>query len=203
MHSNIHILLGIRSDATWADVTQAYADMMNALDAADDCCKDGMMERLREARARVSESYEYVKEPAVRECYEAAYAERPTVDRAYCRPKLGQLLVAAGLLTLEELDAVLEIQCNTGNEHVPLGELLLAAGYIDRQQLDYYLKQQRLFKLPPDNPQRWGQRLVELNLVTEDQLKVALIEQRTTGCSLREALINRGWLSPKVLDRIF
>src|SRR5439155_17953214 len=113
------------------------------------------------------------------------------------------MLVAAGLLTLDELDAVLEIQRNTGHDHVPVGELLVATGHITQQQLDYYLRQQQLFQLPPDNPQRWGQRLIELDLVTEDQLKVALIEQKTTGCTLREALINRGWLPPQVLDRIF
>jgi hypothetical protein len=203
MHSNIHILLGIRSDATWADVTQAYAEMMQALDAADECCKDSMMERLRAARMRVNESYAYVRQPGVRESYDAAFHETPATQQQFCRPKLGQMLVAAGLLTLDELDAVLEIQTNTGNEHVPLGEIMVAAGYINRQQLEYYLRQQDLFKLPPDNPQRWGQRLVELDLVSEDQLKVALIEQRTTGCSLREALINRGWLSAQVLDRIF
>ncbi len=199
MVSNIYLLLGLSQDAPWPEVSRAYARLMESLSKDDQCSRSGVMRRLQAARERLSESFETVKQAEG----EDAPSQASTSTATYCRPKIGQVLVAAGLLSLEELDAALEIQRNTKTEHVPLGELLVATGYITQRQLDYYLRQQQLFQLPPDHPQRWGQRLVELGMVSEDQLKVALIEQKTTCCTLRQALINRGWLSAQELDRIF
>jgi hypothetical protein len=205
MVSNIYLLLGVPENAPWPEVCRAYSRLMESLNSDDSSFESELRNRMEEARARLSITYEYSKQPEVRQCLEQSNLEmgNTTVSTAYCRPKIGQMLVASGLLTLQELDAVLEIQRNTKTEHIPLGELMVAAGYITQAQLDYYLRMQKLFKLPSDHPERWGQRLIELGLVTEDQLKVALIEQQTTGCTLREALICRGYLTPEMLDRIF
>lgn len=201
MVSNIHILLGLETEASWDKVSEAYKKVMDSLDGQDFEDDDQLMEKVSTVRERLVQSYAHMNKPEIRQHYQQ-YVEEISHE-AYCRPKLGELLVAFGLLDIEELDAALEIQRNTNHAHVPLGELLVATGYLNHQQLNYYLRMQCLFKLPPDHPERWGQRLVELGLVTEDQLKVALIEQKTTNCSLREALINRGWLTAEVLDRIF
>lgn len=212
MASNIYFLLGLEEGASLTEIKKAYARLVSALE--NDLKSDpAARSRLVVARERLSQAYEALKQPEIRKLYdswsreppgaphEASEPQAPAED--YCRPRLGQLLVASGLIAMEELDAALEIQRNTGNMHVPLGELLVAAGYLTPQQLDYYLRMQRLMKLPSDHPKRWGQRLVELGLVSEDELKVSLIEQKMTGCTLRQALINRGYLTAGVLDRIF
>jgi len=203
MVSNIHLLLGITEDAAWTDVKKAYARLMESLNDQDICCQCTVLDKVKAARERLSSTYEHLKKPDIRRAYNLDRQREAQKETEYCRPKLGQLLVASGLISLEELDAALEIQRNTGTTHVPLGQLLLAIGYLTEQQLDYYLRVQRLSKLPADHPERWGQRLVELGLVTDDQLMVALIEQQNTGSTLREALIKRGWLTAEVLDRIF
>ncbi len=212
MVSNIYLLLGVEEGASLAEIKRAYARLMGSLDSELRATKERRPE-IEAAVERLSEAYEGLKDPSVRQTYESWSNENswtdsepskpPTAPEDYCRPKLGQLLVASGLLTLEELDAALEIQRNTHHTHIPIGELLVGAGYLTPEQLDYYLQVQHLTRLPSDHPERWGQRLIELGLVGEDQLKVALIEQKTTGCTLRQALINRGWLTTELLDRIF
>lgn len=213
MVSNIYLLLGVEEGAPLLQIKRAYARLMGSLDSELRAAK-GRMPEVEAAIERLSEAYEQFKDPSVRHTYESWSNEHEWADlepstaptapeEEYCRPKLGQLLVAAGILTLEELDAVLEIQRNTHHTHIPIGQLLVGAGYLTPEQLNYYLRVQQLTRLPSDHPQRWGQRLIELGLVSEDQLKVALIEQQTTGCTLRQALINRDWLTPELLDRIF
>lgn len=210
MAANIYLLLGLEDGATMAEIKRAYARLIASLDSTRQ--GDGESEPLARARRKLCESFQTLKDPEVRQAFpDRANAgqtgfepDSPGAPAAsFCRPKLGQLLVAAGLITLAELDAALEIQHNTGSAHVPLGELLVACGYIDRKTLDYYLAIQKVMKLPSDHPQRWGQRLIELGMVDEDQLKVALIEQKSTGCTLRQAIINRGFLTAAELDRIF
>jgi hypothetical protein len=207
MVSNIYLLLGIDEEASWLEVANAFLATLRRLYSLEAITDKEMDERLEIARERLWNSFSESKRPEVRQLYSEgqikAAHELVENSEAFCRPKLGQLLVANGVLSLNELDAFLEIQKNTKTSHVPLGQLLMAAGYLSESQLEYYLQQQQLLRLPADHPQRWGQRLVELGLVNEDQLKVALIEQKTTGCTLRQAIINRGWLSADILDRIF
>ncbi|HEY9867583.1 MAG TPA: DnaJ domain-containing protein, partial [Candidatus Obscuribacterales bacterium] len=149
MASNIYLLLGLEEGASLAEIKKAYARLVSALE--NDLKSDpAARSRLSAARERLSQAYEALKEPEIRKVYdswsrdpasaphEASEPQAPAAD--YCRPKLGQLLVASGLITMEELDAALEIQRNTGNMHVPLGELLVAAGYLLPEQLDYYLR---------------------------------------------------------------
>jgi len=207
MVKNIYLLLGLPDGAPWSDVKVAYARFMENLCARDQDERSETTPSIEEARRHLVEAWEHMKNTEVRSAYgekDCTPSQMPApAEPAYARPKLGQLLVASGLLTLAELDSVLEIQHNTRNDHVKLGGILVAAGYIDESQLSYYLRMQEVLQLPSDHPQRWGQRLLELGLVSEDQLKIALIEQKTTGCTLREAFLNRGWLAAHDLDRIF
>ena len=209
MTNNIYLLLGIEEGSPLPEIKKAYARTMASFSDENVCCPCAVLERVSQARQGLSQTFEKLKNPEVLKAYQAKFASEDTHDASttdkteYCRPKIGQMLVASGLITLDELDNALEIQKNTKTTHVPLGELLVAAGYITPQQLDYYLRMQKLMKLPPDHPDRWGQRLIELGLISHDQLKVALIEQETTGSTLREALITRGWLTSQLLDKIF
>lgn len=205
--NNIYLLLGIQDGTPLAEIKKAYARTIETFSSQNICCQCSVLERVGQARQKLSQSFESLKNPEVRKAYETEFAwaldEREGKQQEYLRPKLGQLLVAAGLITLDQLDSTLEIQRNTKTTHVPLGELLVSAGYISQDQLDYYLHMQKLMKLPPHHPHRWGQRLIELGLISDDQLKIALIDQATIGLSLRESLIKRGWLTAQVLDKIF
>jgi hypothetical protein len=196
MNTAKYLLLGLPEQASLAEITSAYRRMMAALYFAESSCSCGAVKCIADARDEIGKAFEHWQ-------FDMMQEEDAQTEQEYCRPKLGQLMVATGLISFEELDAVLEIQANTKHEHIPVGEIMVACGYVTRQQLEYYLRLQEQLKLPSDKPERWGQRLVELGMVTEDQLKVALVEQKTTGSTLRQALISRGWLTADVLDRIF
>lgn len=204
MVGNIYLLLDLDENTPWSEVENKYSEMVDALESIE---PDGeSRKKIEEAKKRLSDTFNHLSSTPVRMVMEhkkVSYAGEGAYEESYCRPKLGQLLVAYGVLNMEELDTFLEIQKNTKTEYIPLGMLLVGAGYLTHEQLDYYLRLQCVLELPSDHPERWGQRLIQLGLVTEDQLKVALIEQTTTGCTLRQALINRGWLSSSQLDRIF
>ncbi len=206
MASNEFLLLGIPGKTSLLDLQHAYADMLKALRELEANCTCGASQCLSSARQQLMVAIEELELADISSLSSAHDVDGHNLEpdtSTGTGPKLGQILVSMGLITLEELQSALTIQRNTKTSYVPLGDLLVGAGYITPQQLDYYLRMQELLSIPSDRPERWGQRLVEHGLVTEDQLKVALVEQKTTGCTLRQALINRGWLTAQVLDRIF
>ncbi len=202
MRESIHLLLDLGEEARWAEIEEKFSRVIDFLKSQEATGN----RKARQARADLVRGFKCMSSymaPDNSSSQKVAEKDGRVEEAAFCRPKLGQILMAAGLLTMTELDSVLEIQKNTATDHIPIGELLVALGYLTVEQKDYYLRQQDFIRLPSDHPDRWGRRLVALGLVNEDQLKVALIDQKTTGCTLREALINRGWLTSTQLDRIF
>jgi hypothetical protein len=194
MVRHLLLLLGMPEGATVSDIKKKYAQLLQRLGSGQGQSND----HLRLARERLSESYEYWKKTGEKELTELSAA-----NDLGCNPKLGQLLVGSGRLSFEDLKSFLDIHAHAEIAGLKFGELLVASGYINDVDLDYFLRLQRLVEFPPDHPERWGQRLVELGLISEDQLKIALFEHTQTNCTLRQALINRGWLTAAVLDRIF
>lgn len=115
-------------------------------------------------------------------------------------PKLGQLLVAAGKISLSDLEEALKKQITLD---LPLGEILKAESLVTQMEIDKFLLEQRLIKLPPDSPHLTGQRLIGLGLVTDDMVQVALIEQRSSKVPIGRILVERGWLAPDILRALF
>lgn len=198
MVGNLVLLLGLTEEASDSEVKKSYARMLYRLEDPVSEPLSDVSDRLRRVRERLSESYEHWKSTEmdrVRDLLEKC----PNGTSA----KLGQILVASGVISLECLEETIEEQRNLPDVATPLGDLLLRKGLITCAELDYYIQLQTLIALPPEHPSRWGRRLVALGLVTEDQLRIALIEQQQNGCSVRQALVRRGWLDSATLDRIF
>ncbi len=70
---------------------------------------------------------------------------------------------------------------------------------ISQAELDGLLLGQQLISLPADLPHKIGQRLMALGLVTEDMIRIALIEQRTFSRNLEDLLVAHGWLDKEVM----
>lgn len=133
---------------------------------------------------------------------------------------LGELLVADGLLTADELEAALAEQRRTGRL---VGEILVESGYISAFSLGRALAAQHGVELrpvagadqgppaakrPSRDPQQaaWrplGKLLVEQEFLTRAQLEQALGEQRQSGGRrlLGEILVGSGFLSGVSLAR--
>lgn len=123
--------------------------------------------------------------------------------------QLGELLVAEGLLTKEELEQALAEQASSGRL---LGQILVNNGYLSAFSLARVLSEQHGVQLKPRDDEAFeptpptdlqpaptwrplGKLLVELGLVTESQLERALALQREENRRLGEILVSRGLLS--------
>ncbi len=199
MVRNLVLLLGISEEASSAEVKKSYALLLQRLENLRTPQASSQTTALQTVRERLSESYEQWKAAETknfRRCIQEGCNHRSTA-------RLGQVLVASGKISLACLMSILDIQSQSSSNSRRLGELLIEHGYLSEQELIHFLKEQKVISLPPEHPLRWGQRLVELGLVSEDQLQIALIDHSQTGCSLRQAFIDRGWLNARTLDQIF
>jgi hypothetical protein len=100
--------------------------------------------------------------------------------------RFGELLVADGVITQEQLNVALRLQ-TVARSYVPLGQVLLAKKLITRKKLNAML--QRYGKRS-----RLGAILVKAGRITAAQLKEALAHQRREHMPLGKALITLGYL---------
>ncbi|HMA64583.1 MAG: GspE/PulE family protein [Fibrobacterota bacterium] len=110
------------------------------------------------------------------------------------RKKLGEILIAQGLITDEQLLIALREHKLTG---ITLGTILVKNGFIKDDDLTSVLGQQ----IQLDQKKRIGDILIEQGLITPEQLKAGLDEQRNCGLQLGKCLTKLGFLSEtKLLD---
>lgn len=188
-----YLLLGLTPAAGQDEVAQAYQNLKSSLDEDDCLATPQSWVQARQAALSIEDAYKRILEG------DADDAPKKGNVEAWLPPKLGQLLVASGKITLEQLDEALKRQEVL---QLPLGEILKSASLVTQMELDSFLLNQRLIKLPADTPHQIGQRLIGLGLVTEDMVRIALVEQRTSGKRLGEILVERGWLADEILDAL-
>jgi hypothetical protein len=102
---------------------------------------------------------------------------------------------------------------NTLREHLitdkKLGDILVDKGLVPRSVVDYYtLEQHRLRKLFDDRDSfykessRLGDLLEITDLVSAEQIRDALDEQKRTGKQLGDILVQRGYISRDTLEEV-
>ena len=100
--------------------------------------------------------------------------------------RFGELLVADGIITQDQLDAALRLQ-SVARSYMPLGQVLLANKLVTRKTLNALLH-------------RWGKRsrlgeiLVKAGRITPAQLEEALTYQRRLLMPIGKALITLGYI---------
>lgn len=111
------------------------------------------------------------------------------------RKKLGEILIAQGLISQEQLLFALQEHKRTG---ISFGTILVKLGYISDEELSSVLGQQ----IHLDHKKRIGEVLIDQGLITECQLKSGLEEQRKTGLRLGKCLTKLGFISESKLADI-
>jgi type IV pilus assembly protein PilB len=110
------------------------------------------------------------------------------------RKKLGEILIAQGMINEEQLLFALQEHKRTG---VSIGIVLVKLGYISEDDLQSVLGQQ----INLDQRKRIGEVLVEQGLINEEQLQKGLEEQKTSGLRLGKCLVKLGYISEmKLVD---
>ena len=108
------------------------------------------------------------------------------------RKKLGEILIAQGLITNEQLVEALQVHKRTG---VSLGTVLVKLGYITEDDLTSVLGTQ----IQLDQKKRIGEVLIDQGLISQEQLMAGLEEQKTSKLQLGKCLVKLGFLSDNKL----
>ena len=105
--------------------------------------------------------------------------------------RLGELLMAEGLITAAQLEEALRVQ-RKPDGYAPLGHILVAQKIVTRDQLLSVLERHR-------RSSKLGDILLKTGDIKPVQLENALAEQRRTGQALGEVLLNLGYTSEERL----
>lgn len=117
-----------------------------------------------------------------------------STDTSFQRQTLGNKLVQAGVLDIEELEQLLE-DYRPFAETQRFGEFLRLNLQVPPQMLDLLLNP-TLFDDQGFNEKRLGERLVETGCISSEQLDQALDLQRSKGGRVGELLAELGLISP-------
>ncbi len=110
------------------------------------------------------------------------------------RKKLGEILVAQGLITNEQLMRGLQ---EHKSSNMSLGSVLIKLGYISEEDLSSVLGKQ----IELDQRKRLGEILVDQGLISPQQLQHGLDEQKRSREQLGRCLVGLGYISEsKLID---
>jgi len=113
------------------------------------------------------------------------------------RKKIGEILLAQGLINQEVLDKAMEEHKRTGTS---LGTVLVQMGYINQDTLESVLGLQLELS---GQRKRLGEILVDQGFMTDAQIGLALEEQKKSGKQLGKVLVEKGFIDEnKLLDVI-
>lgn len=115
--------------------------------------------------------------------------------------EIGTHLLAAGLLTSEQLEVALAEQELEATAR--LGDVIQKRGWVQKRTIQFLLHQ--VNNTLVDNPElsacaQLGANLVEAGLVTSTQVDEALLEQQISNKRLGEILVNHGWVTPQTVE---
>ena len=114
-----------------------------------------------------------------------------TSGEAVAAVRLGELLLAEGLVAPAQLEEALRVQ-SSNEGYAPLGHILVAQKIITRDQLLSVLERHR-------RSSKLGDILLKGGELTPAQLETALAEQRRSGQALGEVLLRLGLVSEERL----
>jgi len=105
--------------------------------------------------------------------------------------KVGEMLIQEGFLTPEQLNQALTVQ-KSQKVYKPVGEICVELKFLSRRQLNKVLnKYQKRIRI--------GDLLINLGLITPEQLQEALRKQKEEGGKLGTILVNMGSITETAL----
>lgn len=116
------------------------------------------------------------------------------------KKRIGEYLVELNLITEADLESALEEQLQTGQR---IGRILADRGLVNQQSITELVEKLNQINQRSIIPKkRIGEYLVELNLITEEDLALALEEQLQTKERLGKILANRGLINQRSIDEL-
>jgi hypothetical protein len=194
MIRNLFLLSGLPSTTSFAELKQSCLKLAEEFQKKDFCCPCLVLTKVNKA----SELIQTTLKEASKESLQEGYKD---IEKSGVR--LGNLIVIAGLATSEDIKMALDIQKDKSLGHIEIGRLLVGWKYINEEQLNYFVELLGLLTLPANNFQRWGRRLIELDLVSAAEIRTATLSSGDDKQELAKVIVNNGWLNNKVISYLF
>ena len=195
---NQFLVLGLDETASDVAIGEAFhylSKNLNPTNFSSGSLAEAQAER---CMSRIVPAYKSLSDEAGRERarQEAIFERSKPLDPDEMKPFLGHICVAAGIISIDDLmDAI----AKQGDIDLPLGQILQEKALLSQTELDGLLMGQRLFGAPGRQPDPMTRRLLTLNAVSRDMVKIVMIDQRTNFVSsMPQLLIKRGWLSQDI-----
>lgn len=196
--TNYFQILGLPENADDAAINTAYESLQNKLNPSHFSGK--AVEQAKLALSKVKEAQTALKNPNFRESH--AQVVRDRGDQYLpekMKPYIGHVCVAAGYISYQDLVEAINKQTDID---LPLGQILQEKRLISQTELEGMLMGQKLYGAPNRPLSDKVKRLLALDLVTLDMVKIALIDQRSSMAELEDLLCKRGWVDQSILDAI-
>jgi hypothetical protein len=191
----LFLLLGLPESASVEAAKSAYKTLMADLDEKHFAKKSAASEQSAKCRQALEAAYKKATEKGFSHAdQEHVLATEGAGQQT--RPRLGQLCVASGMISMEQLQEAVEAQVKS---RLPLGEILQAKRFISQAELDGLLLGQEIIDVPSACTDPFGKRLILLDLATEEMILIAQMEQKAMGASVGELVARHGWVAPEIL----
>lgn len=196
---SLYSVLGLEEGASTTQIEAAYKKLLAAL--APDKFKAGAARTQSEkAQVAIDKAHATLIQPELRKLYEQQRAEYLKGEKqGDSRPRLGQLCVASGMISMDQLKEAVDTQVKTG---MPLGEVLQDKQFISQAELDGLLLGQEMIDAPSAVTDPLGVRLSSLGLVSDDMVLIVQMEKRTQDKTSEELFVRHGWVDGEVLKAL-
>ena len=190
-------VLGIEKDASQEEIEKTFARLRRSLAKCDFQDSGRSREQARKCLDSFERAYQVLSSDEDRKKHDQELnSNSSTTSGSHKKPRIGQICVASGIISVEQLEEAVKDQMESG---LALGEIFENKHYISRAELEGLLMGQNLIDLPSDRADPTGKRLIALDLITEDMLLIAQMETKALGVSLEHALVRRGWVAESLM----
>lgn len=200
--SDPFLILGIDENASDSQIDEAFRYLGKNLNPTNFSHGSFAEQQAQQCISRIVPAYQALREKDTREQARQKHLldkEKP-FNPDDMKPFLGHICVAAGIITLDDLNEAISKQSDID---LPLGQILQEKALLSQTELEGLLMGQRLFSSPSRPLDIITQRLIAMSAVSRDMVKIVLIDQRTAYMStVPELLIKRGWLDQRIFSVI-
>ncbi len=193
-------VLGLQENAALDDVEAAYKSLCAELKAPGIEQGTKAHDQAKICLQAIEKAHSTLTSSALRAKYTEQRSEYLKGEkRGDTRPRIGQLCVASGMISMEQLTEAVESQIKSG---MPLGEVLQEKRFISAAELDGLLLGQEIIDVPSAVTEPTAVRLISLGLLTEDMGLIAQMEHRSQAVPLSDVVVRHNWVDPKILKII-
>jgi predicted nuclease with TOPRIM domain len=196
---SLYTVLGLKENAVDEEIEAAYKQLKSNLDCQSIQTNEKLRQQAEKCLQSIEHAHQTLKDVELKKSYLRQKESDREADITETHPRLGQLCVASGMITIDQLTEAVKSQLASG---LQLGEVLQQKQFISQAELDGLLLGQQMIDTPSAVTEQEAARLISLGLITEDMGLIVQMQARTQGTSTRELVARHSWVDKLVLDAV-